>query len=178
MTSFLIEDHVNREVGPSWTDSPDCIFCRIIRQDAEAHRLYETDKVIAFLDILPLRPGHTLIVPKTHCARISELPSDFAGALGEAVAHVSRALTEALHNTALNIVCNQEYAQAVPHVHYHVIPAPNFGPTATSGIKSKNIVSKRHPPTHKEMHRMEFEAREELDDDDARELVQKITARL
>ena len=59
-------------------------------------------KFIHVIDILPLRPGHTLIVPKTHCARISELPSDFAGALGEAVAHVSRAFTEGLlfyHNS-------------------------------------------------------------------------------
>lgn len=46
------------------------------------------------LDILPLRPGHTLLVPKAHYARISELPSEHAAALGKAIPKVSNALTK------------------------------------------------------------------------------------
>jgi len=85
-------------------------------------------------DILPLRKGHTLVVPKAHISRLSELPSELAAAIGESVTKVARSLTLgelyannlllwlnilcclALENTALNVVCNQEYAQAVPHV--------------------------------------------------------------
>lgn len=67
-------------------------------------------------DILPLRPGHTLVIPKAHYPRLSDLPAELAGAVGAAVSRVARALVDALDNTALNVVCNQEYAQAVPHV--------------------------------------------------------------
>ena len=86
---------------------------------------------------MPLRPGHTLVIPKIHTPRVSELAPEFAAATGIAVSKVARALAEgrshfgllatqslkqrnnrdiALDNTGLNVVCNQEYAQAVPHV--------------------------------------------------------------
>lgn len=87
----------------------------------------------AGVDILPLRPGHTLVIPKKHISRLSDLPPELAAAVGGAVSKVARALTEgecysfmaeraglmvvlATGNTGLNVVCNQEYAQAVPHV--------------------------------------------------------------
>lgn len=134
MTSFIIDAHKDRKISETWRHNPDCPFCRIIKNDLSAFKVYENDKVIAILgttltnllsmltnangslDILPLRRGHTLIIPKTHYSRLSELPPDFAAAVGEAVTNVAHALTLALGNTALNVVCNQEYAQAVPHV--------------------------------------------------------------
>ena len=53
----------------------------------------------AFLqsDILPLRPGHTLVIPKTHISRVSELPAEFAAATGEAISKVANALTKGVH---------------------------------------------------------------------------------
>ncbi len=45
-------------------------------------------------DILPLRAGHTLVIPKTHIARVSELPTEYAAAVGEAITKVSHALTQ------------------------------------------------------------------------------------
>ncbi|KAH9080520.1 HIT-like domain-containing protein [Lactarius deliciosus] len=112
MTSFIIKAQASRPVPEFW------------RQDGESRsarlRIYEDDQVIAFLDILPLRPGHTLVVPKFHCARAS---------VGKAISRISNALTKAVDNTALNVVCNQEYAQVVPHVHYHIIPAPRSSTT-------------------------------------------------
>lgn len=86
------------------------------------------------IDILPIRQGHVLVIPKVHYQRLSDLPADIARATGEAVSKVANALTkgaahpfcafvtlcscdiQAMDNTALNVVCNQEYAQAVPHV--------------------------------------------------------------
>ncbi|EIM85879.1 HIT-like protein [Stereum hirsutum FP-91666 SS1] len=175
MTSFMIQDHLNRPVTADWKDDEStCIFCRISRRETTAHIVYEDEKVIAFLDILPLRPGHTLLVPKAHYARISELPSEHAAALGKAIPKVSNALTKALDNTGLNVVCNQEYAQAVSHVHFHIIPAPRLNATSSS---TPTVVAQTSLP-HKEMHRKEFEAREELDSDDAAELVKRISARL
>jgi hypothetical protein len=96
-------------------------------------------------------------------------------------------------NTGLNVVCNQEYAQAVPHVsrynirltesfssfpihqvHYHIIPAPTFH-SAPEGNSGGSIASTL---TVKEMHRMEFESREELDLDEAEALADRVRARL
>ncbi|KIK92505.1 hypothetical protein PAXRUDRAFT_829893 [Paxillus rubicundulus Ve08.2h10] len=111
----MIDAHVDRKLQQDWKDDSRCTFCRIIANELPATRLYENDKVIAILDILPLRAGHTLVIPKTHISRVSELPAEIAAAIGEAVSKLARSLTEALENTALNIVCNQEYAQSVPH---------------------------------------------------------------
>ena len=59
------------------------------------HASLETDDVIFHMaDILPLRKGHTLIIPKTHVARLSELPAEYAAAIGEAVSKVANALTQ------------------------------------------------------------------------------------
>ncbi|KAG7445778.1 HIT-like protein [Guyanagaster necrorhizus] len=172
MTSFLIKAHVDRKPS-AWHTDPECAFCRIISGEAPSRRVYEDDKIIAILDILPLRKGHTLVIPKVHYARISELPPEFAAALGAGVTKVAHALTQALNNTALNAVCNQEYAQAVPHVHYHIIPAPTF----STESKPPNTI--HEPPlTRRQMHQMEFESRQELDDDDAASLLQLLRAKL
>jgi len=180
MTSFIIDVHRHRLMHPSWKLAQDCSFCRIIRGELPAHRVFENDKVVAILDILPLRPGHTLVIPKTHFSRLSELPSEFAAATGEAVTKVAHALTQALDNTALNVVCNQEYAQAVPHVHYHIIPAPSFSSSSDKiiGFEERSREDWRVPLTNKEMHKLEFESREQLEEEDAKVLVQKIMARL
>ncbi|KAG6837617.1 hypothetical protein H0H93_006138 [Arthromyces matolae] len=176
MTSFIIKDHLRRPQAPSWTPDTDsnCTFCRIISNELPAYRVYEDDEIVAILDILPLRRGHTLVIPKVHCARLSELPAEYAAATGKAVSSVANALTKgqiALDNTALNVVCNQEYAQAVPHVHFHIIPAPTFGPSEP--VESLDETSP-NPPTMREMHRLEYESRNELDEDDAGVLTREI----
>ncbi|KAK0201985.1 HIT-like protein [Desarmillaria ectypa] len=172
MTSFLIKAHVDRKAS-AWHSDPECAFCRIINNESPSERVYEDDKIIAILDILPLRKGHTLVIPKVHYARLSELPPEFAAALGAGVTKIARALTQALDNTALNVVCNQEYAQAVPHVHYHIIPAPAFSTTS----KASDVMY--NPPlTGRQMHQMELESREELDDNDATSLLQLLRAKL
>ncbi|EGN98026.1 hypothetical protein SERLA73DRAFT_91215 [Serpula lacrymans var. lacrymans S7.3] len=180
MTSFIINAHVNRQVTPDWRDTSHCPFCYIIQGSSSAHRVYEDDKVVAILDILPLRPGHTLVIPKIHCPRLSDLPPDFAAAVGQAVSKVAHALTQALDNTALNVVCNQEYAQAVPHVHYHIIPAPTFGQSSNGGKGVEHVEKTLSTGLFacKDMHQREFESRSELDDDDGDALAAKIRARL
>ncbi|KAJ6466489.1 HIT-like protein [Mycena sanguinolenta] len=172
MTSFLIKAHENRAPSP-WSGYQDCVFCRIIRDEIPSIRVFENAMVIAVLDILPLRKGHTLVIPKAHFSRLSELPTDYAAAVGVAVTQVAHALTQALDNTALNVVCNQEYAQAVPHVHYHVIPAPTFGrqPSPPAADDTK-------PLTVKEMHQREYEGRTELDEEEGAILAEQIRSKL
>jgi len=170
MTSFIISSHVGRPLPPEWTQDDSCSFCRIVGGELLAAKVFEDENVIAILDNLPLRKGHTLVIPKPHISRLSELPPELAAATGKVISRVARALTEALGNTALNVVCNQEYAQAIPHVHYHIIPAPTFG-TSSSSLPNTALTV-----TH--MHQKEFESREELDGDDAVVLSRKIRAHL
>jgi len=176
MTSFIIKSQASRPVPEFWKKDGECAFCRIIRRAAPAYTVYDDEHVIVFLDILPLRPGHTLVVPKIHCSRVSELPPEYAASVGKAISRLSNALTKAVDNTALNVVCNQEYAQVVPHVHYHIIPAPRFNSLPTSlGPRDLNQVA---PTTAKDMHRKEYESRDQLDEDDAHALVDKIKTHL
>ncbi|KXN88144.1 Protein hit [Leucoagaricus sp. SymC.cos] len=181
MTSFIIQSHVDRDPAPSWSQDDTCAFCRIVQGAVPATKLYEDDEVMAILDILPLRPGHTLVIPKIHISRLSDLPPGLAAAVGRAVSRVARALTEATGNTGLNVVCNQEYAQAVPHVHYHIIPAPIFDSSENKQPARKSSKSSLRdvvPLSRKEMHQKEFELREELDEEEARILAEKVRARL
>ncbi|KAL1950174.1 hypothetical protein VTO73DRAFT_5297 [Trametes versicolor] len=123
---------------------------------------------------MPLRAGHALVIPKVHIPRVSELPDEFAAECGKAVSRVARAIATAVENTALNVVCNQEYAQAVNHVHYHIIPAPKPGSSETAE-KSDHVTQ---PLTQKEMHQLEFESRNYLEEESAKRLVDSIRARL
>jgi len=173
MTSFVVEAHVDRAIHPEWADNPQCAFCLILRNQLPAYILYEDDKVIAVLDIAPLRLGHTLVIPKVHHKHISELPEEYAAAVGLVVTRVAKAMTKVLDNTGLNVVGNQEYAQAVPHVHYHIIPAPQL-----DAPRDRNKHNVLDPPTQKEMHRMELEGRVELDEDFAKEFTDKIRREL
>ncbi|KAF7365429.1 HIT-like protein [Mycena venus] len=173
MTSFLIKAHENRAPS-SWNGYQDCAFCRIINNELPSIRVFENDLVVAILDILPLRKGHTLVIPKAHFRRLSELPAEYAAAVGMAVTKVAHALTQALDNTALNVVCNQEYAQAVPHVHYHIIPAPVFGKQAPAPVAKDNT----EPLTMKEMHQREYEGRTELDEEEGQVLAEQIRSKL
>ncbi|RPD62478.1 HIT-like protein [Lentinus tigrinus ALCF2SS1-7] len=201
MTSFVIKAHENRVLPAAWNTAPDCPFCRIVRGESQSYALYEDDMILAILDIMPLRFGHTLVIPKTHVSRVSELPDEFAAQCGIAVSKVARAISGALQNTALNVVCNQEYAQAVPHVHYHIIPAPRPddapapalasmpvpGPDTQAGPPQlPDVVADpreardrvAQPLTEKEMHRREYELRNTLEEDDARRLMASVRALL
>lgn len=88
--------HVGRTPPPEWTQDHSCSFCRIISGELLATKVYEDENVIAILDILPLRKGHTLVIPKPHISRLSDLPPEFAAATGKVVSRVARALTEGI----------------------------------------------------------------------------------
>jgi len=113
------------------------------------------------------------VIPKLHHKYISELPEEYAAGVGLVVTRVAKAMAKVLENPGLNVVGNQEYAQAVPHVHYHIIPAPRLD-APTHGNKRKTL----NPPTEKQMHMMEWEGRTELDEDFAKEFTDKMRREL
>lgn len=102
----------------------ECIFCRIVRGEIPCARVYEDDAVLAFLDLGPVRPGHTLVVPKAHYTNLPETPVELAPALFSALRKVGRAVMAATGASGFNVLQNNFPAagQAVFHVHWHIIP--------------------------------------------------------
>ena len=102
----------------------DCLFCKIVNGEIPCHKVYENDKVIAFLDIQPLTRGHTLVIPKEHASSMDRLSQDSAAALGKALPTVSKAVLNVTGATAYNLVQNngKEAGMSVSHVHIHIIP--------------------------------------------------------
>lgn len=101
-----------------------CLFCKIIAGEIPAEIVYQDEDVIAFLDIKPNNPGHTLIVPRKHSDGLEDADSQTLDAVMHVTQRVARALVKGLHAPAFNIIQNNgaEAGQAVPHLHFHVIP--------------------------------------------------------
>jgi histidine triad (HIT) family protein len=104
--------------------SPDCTFCRIVEDDLPSRTVHEDDHVQAFLDANPLAPGHTLVVPKTHHARLNDLPEETALSLLGTMYRLLDPIERAVEADATTVAFNNGPAagQEIPHVHGHVIP--------------------------------------------------------
>lgn len=101
-----------------------CIFCRIIAGELGCYKIFEDDFVFAFLDIAPFSKGHTLVIPKVHCDRYTELPLAQIAPLWQGVQLVARLLQECLPCDGFNLLQNNGKCanQVVPHLHVHIIP--------------------------------------------------------
>ena len=100
------------------------VFAKILRGEIPCHKVYEDDLVLAFLDVSPLAPGHTLVIPKEPAATLDQLSDDAAAAIGRVLPRLARAVQRATGATAYNLLQNNgaEAHQAVFHVHFHIIP--------------------------------------------------------
>ena len=103
-------------------NQPECVFEPLIAGTAPAHMVLEEADLVAFLDIRPVFPGHTLVVPRQHISTVSELPPGMAARLWDAAARVSAAQREALGSAGTFFGLNDIVSQSVPHVHLHVVP--------------------------------------------------------
>ncbi len=101
----------------------DCVFCSIVKGDIPSYRVYEDEYVIAFLDISPSTKGHTLVVPKVHVSRISDMDVKTLDRTVHALQKVVKAV-ESTISPDLNIAVNQGVVagQIIPHFHAHVVP--------------------------------------------------------
>lgn len=101
------------------------VFAKILRGELPCHKLYEDEKVLAFLDILPINPGHLLVIPKYPSASFDTLPPDYAAAVATTAQRLGSALRRAQPQCrGLNywVSDGAEAGQEVPHVHMHVVP--------------------------------------------------------
>ena len=102
----------------------DCLFCKITKGEIPADKVYEDDKVLAFLDINPVNKGHTLVVPKEHYENLIETPDELVGELMMVVKKIAKALGGAVGAEGINIAVNngQVAGQVIFHTHIHLIP--------------------------------------------------------
>lgn len=102
----------------------DCLFCKIINGDIPSTKVYEDEHVYAFMDIMPLTKGHTLLIPKQHCQDLFTMPEDVAANLYKAAPKVANAIKAAFNPVGLNTVNNNGAfaGQTVFHYHLHFIP--------------------------------------------------------
>ncbi|MBZ9975355.1 HIT family protein [Mesorhizobium sp. BR-1-1-10] len=103
---------------------PDNIFAKILRGELPSHRVYEDDAVVAFMDVMPQGPGHTLVVPKAPSRNLLDADPLTFGPLFTVVQKVARAVKKAFDADGVTIIQFNEPAsgQTVYHLHVHVIP--------------------------------------------------------
>jgi histidine triad (HIT) family protein len=95
----------------------DCIFCKIIKGEIPCAKVYEDKNFFAFLDINPLNPGHTLLIPKKHVQFVNDYEP--FGEYWETARKLSNAIKKALKPVLVSYVV---YGRGVPHAHIHLIP--------------------------------------------------------
>ena len=115
------------------------IFQKIINGSIPSDKVYETEQVLAFLDIKPVHKGHTLIIPKTQVKDIFELNDEDAAHLMRAIVIIANAIKRATSAPGVNIISNNGSAagQEVLHLHFHIIPRfkkSEFKPVAAHNI--------------------------------------------
>ncbi|MDO8620453.1 MAG: HIT family protein [bacterium] len=100
-----------------------CLFCKIVNGEIPSTKVYEDADTLAFLDIKPVNPGHTLVIPKKHFTNIHETPDELLGKMAIVAKKISDAILKS-GAKGINIGMNNGAiaGQSVFHAHIHVMP--------------------------------------------------------
>jgi len=108
----------------------DCLFCRIVAGEIPANVIYEDEHVLAFEDINPQAPTHTLVIPKEHIATLDGLDEDreaIAGKILVAARNIAREKSLDQRGYRLVANCLESAGQTVFHIHFHLLGGRNLG---------------------------------------------------
>lgn len=113
----------------------DCIFCKIVRGEVPAHVVYDDEYFMAFLDIHPLSPGHTLVIPKIHYRWVWDVPqmAEYFGA----VTKIAKALRKAYNQ---DMILSRIVGEEIHHAHVWVFPSNETAGNATDFITQKEKI--------------------------------------
>lgn len=103
----------------------DCIFCRVVENVTQASIVYSDEKILAFMDIRPVNPGHVLVVPRGHASRLAEIDEETGAQLFRVAMRVAEGLRLSglkCEGVNLHLADGEAAGQEVLHVHLHVIP--------------------------------------------------------
>ena len=107
---------------PDVPTDPKCLFCRIVAGTEAAYIVAEDETAIAFLDVRPLFPGHTLLVPRGHHETLAELPPELVEPIFSLARRISAAIPAAFGAEGSFVAVNNTVSQSVPHLHVHLVP--------------------------------------------------------
>ncbi len=131
----------------------DCVFCKIVKGEIPSYKVYEDEKFIAFLDIKPRNPGHTLVIPKEHFRWVWDVP--YLGEYFEVVGKIANAIRKAMTTQwVVALVIGEE----VPHAHIWLVPRfKNDGHGGSIDLSNIKEISK------KEMEKIAQKIKEEIE---------------
>lgn len=100
------------------------IFAKILRGEIPAIKVYEDEKTLAFMDIMPQADGHTLVIPKAAAVTLLDIPADDLAYTIQIVQKVAKAVKKAMNVEGLVLMqlSGEAVGQSVPHIHFHLIP--------------------------------------------------------
>jgi histidine triad (HIT) family protein len=100
------------------------VFAKILRDEAPAFKVYETDQALAFMDIMPQVPGHTLVIPKDSAENLHDVDPVILGATIQVVQTVAEAVKQAFDAPGIMIaqLNGSAAGQTVFHIHFHIMP--------------------------------------------------------
>jgi histidine triad (HIT) family protein len=107
---------------PGVPSDPGCPFCAIVAGSAAAAVVLDAPDAVAFLDLRPLFPGHTLVVPRPHAVTLTDLAAAHVGPFFAAVQRVTRAVESGMGAAGSFVAVNNRVSQSVAHLHVHVVP--------------------------------------------------------
>ena len=87
-----------------------------------SYKIYEDNDILAFLDVNPIQPGHTLIIPKSHTLDVTTIDNDVLMKIFNKARDIAQILTDKMGADGFTLVQNNGIAQEVKHFHLHVIP--------------------------------------------------------
>ncbi len=102
----------------------DCVFCKIGAGEIPSIKVHEDPVCLVFMDIGPISPGHTLLIPKRHYETVMEMPPEEVAHIGRLVPALAAAVKGAVGADGINLLENngRSAGQVVMHVHFHLIP--------------------------------------------------------
>jgi histidine triad (HIT) family protein len=106
------------------------VFAKILLEEMPSHRVYEDDKTLAFMDIMPVAKGHTLVIPKTKATNIFEMDEEYLVAVAKTTKKIAAAIKQSLDPSGVIItqLNGSTAGQTVFHYHMHVIPVYDHAP--------------------------------------------------
>ncbi len=127
----------------------DCLFCKIASGEIPSYKIYEDDKYLAFLEIFPLTPGHTMVIPKQHFRWVWDVEP--VGEYFEVITKIANHFRRQLGDTT---IMSMTIGIDVPHAHYHLLPPGEL--------------------LNKVLETYDLKSDYRLEDNDAKELVEKL----
>ncbi|MEW6516316.1 MAG: histidine triad nucleotide-binding protein [candidate division FCPU426 bacterium] len=107
---------------------PQCLFCRIVKGEIPAKKLYEDEAVLAFADIKPQAPVHVLVIPKEHISTVADVTPSQNPLLGRLILAANRIASDQGLDSGYRLVvnCRGDAGQEVYHLHLHLLGGRKF----------------------------------------------------